>query len=214
MLNPVHKDHSHPPSVAFLNHGVLYKALTYLLSPPVPPLHRMPSNISTDGRRPPAPPASLRSAIAKRPMHVMPCQRGAPRKASSDERLVGRRVSLKLAEDDVECSECVIKQVAAGRCLVVEPGGRQVWFPAPTCRRALLPEVDGLCSALESIGAASGSQPRTMDGVSSAMPGPPPAPIPSVTATSSDPTVAELLAPPTTLELALATGSYPPPRSC
>ena len=52
----------------------------------------------------------------------------------------------------------------------------------------------------------------TSIGPPTALPEPPFTP-PSVTWMSADPTTAELLAPPTTVELALATGSYPPMRA-
>ena len=163
------------------------------------------------------------------PKSVMSCHIGRSGQTLSqrnDARLVGRRASLKLDECDEERVECFIKAFAGGRCLVVEPGtGRQVWFPSPAVRRAMLPEVDSLCDLLAGIpvSSADASSAQRMDfkaasggtgcshwpcgaGPSSS------AAVPfSVTASASDPRTADLLARPTTMELALATGSYPPP---
>jgi hypothetical protein len=101
-----------------------------------------------------------------------------------------------------------------------EVSSRQQWFPAPAVRRALLPQVDELCDELAQAFEAPTTEASTAidDSMSSATPLLPT----SVTAAPDDPTAAQLLAPPTTLELAFATGSYPPardlvpppPRSC
>ncbi len=152
---------------------------------------------------------------------VMPCQwrSGQSLSQRSDARLVGRRVNLKLDESDTERVECTIKAAGGGRCLVFEPGsGRQVWFPAPSVRKALLPEVDHLCDSLAGmpVGSAATSAEHMAlecdsgDGSGSPRAGPLSRTAPPFSSTASA-AVAELLAQPTTLELALATGSYPPP---
>jgi hypothetical protein len=164
------------------------------------------------------------------PKSVMPCHIGRAGQTLSqrnDARLVGRRASLKLDESDEERVECFIKAFAGGRCLVVEPGtGRQVWFPSPAVRRAMLPEVDSLCDLLAGIplSSAAALSAQRMDFTAAsggtgcshwpcgAGPSSSTAAVPfSVTASASDPSTADLLARPTTMELALATGSYPPP---
>jgi hypothetical protein len=164
------------------------------------------------------------------PKSVMPCHIGRTGQTLSqrnDARLVGRRASLKLDESDEERVECFIKAFAGGRCLVVEPGtGRQVWFPSPAVRRAMLPEVDSLCDLLAGIplSSAAALSAQRMDFTAAsggtgcshwpcgAGPSSSTAAVPfSVTASASDPSTADLLARPTTMELALATGSYPPP---